>query len=235
VQYRSDGLAATAGANTDFDDRVLVIRAQSGDKAAFDQLVNKYRDRIVKLSLRYTRNWADAEDVAQTTFIKAFLGLPQFRGEAAFYSWLHRIAINSAKNLCAQRARELVSMAESPGEVLAQDSRTLANIETPEDIALTDEMSHVVNEAIGQLSREQRTAIILRELEGQSYAAMAVAMSCPIGTVRSRVFRAREAIDEELRRLLESGLSRLRRSAPCLPQSPTPSSNSSAGTPFNVA
>lgn len=212
---RDDSGASVAVASRDLNDRALVALAQSGDTVAFDKLVNKYRDRVLKLCLRYTRNWADAEDAAQATFLKAYLGLRQFRGDAAFYSWLHRIAVNTVKTLCARLSRESGALGREPEEDSGWDATLPMNIETPEEIALSDELSRVVSEAIERLNCEQRTAIVLLELEGRSYSAVALEMSCPIGTVRSRVFRAREAIDIEVRRLLDGGISRVRHSLWC--------------------
>jgi RNA polymerase sigma-70 factor, ECF subfamily len=195
-------------------DRNLVARAQSGESAAFNSLVQKYRHRILKLTMRFTRNRADAEEIVQITFIKAFLGVRQFRGDSAFYSWLHRIAINAAKTVRKQRARDPCrSLDLSAYEESNFESVAPKELDTPEEIALTEEIGVVVNSAIERLPEEQRTAIVLRELEGMSYAAVAAEMACPIGTVRSRVFRAREAIDVELRHVFDEGLSRSRRPA----------------------
>ncbi len=193
-------------------DRVLVLRAQSGDHAAFNDLVRKYRYRVMKLSLRYTRNHADAEDAVQNTFIKAYWGLQHFRGDSAFYSWLHRIAVNSAKTVLMLRAREArVFGSDAAG---ADDTREVSmernETDTPEDLALTDEICGAVNHAMESLSEDQRSAIVLREFHGLSYSQIASAMSCPVGTVRSRVYRAREAIDEQLRRVFDDGLGRAR-------------------------
>jgi RNA polymerase sigma-70 factor (ECF subfamily) len=189
---------------------MLVLRAQSGEHGAFNALVRKYRHRVMKLSMRYTRNRADAEDAVQNTFIKAYWGLQNFRGESAFYSWLHRIAINSAKNVLSLRARN-ASLFVSNGRN-ADDSNdaapALRDLDTPEELALTEEIRSAVSTSIDALCEEQRTAIVLRELEGLSYSQVASAMSCPVGTVRSRVFRAREAIDNQLRYVFDDGLGR---------------------------
>jgi RNA polymerase sigma-70 factor (ECF subfamily) len=189
---------------------MLVLRAQSGEHGAFNALVRKYRHRVMKLSMRYTRNRADAEDAVQNTFIKAYWGLQNFRGESAFYSWLHRIAINSAKNVLSLRARN-ASLFVSNGRN-ADDSNdaapALRDLDTPEELALTEEIRSAVSASIDALCEEQRTAIVLRELEGLSYSQVASAMSCPVGTVRSRVFRAREAIDNQLRYVFDDGLGR---------------------------
>ena len=191
-------------------DRVLVMRAQSGELGAFNALVRKYRRRVMKLSMRYIRNYCDAEDSVQITFIKAYQGLRHFRGDAAFYSWLHCIAVNSAKTVLAHRTRELQMFSSGIRDDASQDETPgmLQDLDTPEKLALTDEISGVLNAAIERLSAEQRTAIVLRELQGLSYAQMAVEMDCPVGTVRSRVFRAREAINDQLMRVFDGGLSR---------------------------
>jgi RNA polymerase sigma-70 factor (ECF subfamily) len=191
-------------------DRSLVRRAQSGERSAFNVLVRKYRQRIMKLSMRYTRNHADAEDAVQETFIKAYGGLRHFRGDAAFYSWLHRIAVNSAKTVLSLRAREASvfrSDALNNGET-NETSVTLRELDTPEELALTDEIRDAVNAAIESLCEEQRKAILLREIQGLSYSQMASTMFCPVGTVRSRVFRAREALDIQLRHVYDRGLGR---------------------------
>jgi RNA polymerase sigma-70 factor (ECF subfamily) len=181
-------------------DRVLVARAQSGERGAFNDLVRKYRHRVLKLSMRYTRNRADAEDAVQNTFIKAYCGLQDFRGDSAFYSWLHRIAVNSAKTAISLRARDasIFKFNTRSDDALNDTSVALKELDTPEELALTAEICEAVNGAINELCEEQRTAIVLRELEGFSYSDVASAMSCPVGTVRSRVFRAREAISTQL-------------------------------------
>jgi RNA polymerase sigma-70 factor (ECF subfamily) len=194
-------------------DRMLVLRAQSGEHGAFNALVRKYRHRVMKLSMRYTRNRADAEDAVQNTFIKAFGGLQNFRGESAFYSWLHRIAINSAKTVLSLRARNaglFVSNSRNADDT-SDTSAALKDLDTPEELALTEEIRCAVSASIDALCEEQRTAIVLRELEGLSYSQVASAMSCPVGTVRSRVFRAREAIDNQLRYVFDDGLGRAKK------------------------
>lgn len=191
-------------------DRNLVLRTQSGDRRAFNLLVRKYRHRVLKLAMRYTRNHADAEDAVQDIFMRAYGGLRHFRGDSAFYSWLHRIAVNSAKTALALRARNARAFAPSAeiGDESGAASLQLKDVDTPEELALTDEICGAVNAAIGALCEEQRTAIVLREIDGLSYEQVASAMSCPVGTVRSRVFRAREAIDHRLRRVFDPGLGR---------------------------
>lgn len=190
-------------------DRALVLRAQSGDHGAFNGLVRKYRHRVMKLSMRYTRNRDDAEDAVQNTFIRAFWALRQFRGDSAFYSWLHRIAVNSAKTVLSLRARD-ASVFKTYAASEREGNEGPAELDTPEDLALTEEICSAVNGAIEALCEDQRTAIVLREFQGLSYSQIAAVMSSPVGTVRSRVFRAREAIDGRLRRVFDDGLGRAR-------------------------
>jgi RNA polymerase sigma-70 factor (ECF subfamily) len=183
---------------------------QKGDKTAFDLLVRKYQHKVVKLVSRYMREPADAEDVAQEAFIKAYRALPQFRGDSAFYTWLYRIAINTAKNALVSRDRNPVGFdldMQSIEESSAMQAR-LADPETPESLLATEEIRATVNAAIEALPEDLRTAIVLRELEGLSYEDIAQAMDCPVGTVRSRIFRAREAIDRKLSDVFEGGLGR---------------------------
>lgn len=191
-------------------DRDLVTRARSGEAAAFEQLVRRYRQRILKLAFAYTQDLDDAEDAAQETFIKAYWGLLQYRGDAAFYSWLHRIAVNSATMLLAVRARDArtESLDQQDADAAGTTPPRLTDGDTPEELALTEEICRIVNGAIDGLPGEQRRALILHELEGHSYVDIATAMGTPIGTVRSRIFRAREAIDKSLRRVFVSGLGR---------------------------
>lgn len=190
--------------DADVSDCGLVVRARLGDRDAFNLLVGKYRHRVMKLSLRYTRNRADAEDVVQETFIRAYGALSYFRGDAAFYSWLHRIAVNSAKTAVALRVRQSSFMVANGSAAIADDSpEAPIDLDTPEDLALTEELCGAVNAAVDALSEQQRTAIALREFQGLSYSHVAEAMSCPVGTVRSRIFRAREAINHRLRHILD--------------------------------
>ncbi|HUN73434.1 MAG TPA: RNA polymerase sigma factor RpoE [Steroidobacteraceae bacterium] len=194
----------------DTSDLSLVRRVQRGDKGAFDALVLKYQHKVVKLVMRYVRNPAEAEDVAQEAFIKAYRALPQFRGDSAFYTWLYRIAINTAKNAVVSRDRSPVEFdldAQNSDESYDMQGR-LKDSETPEGLVLTDEIRGTVNAAIDALPEDLRTAIVLRELEGLSYEEIAATMGCPVGTVRSRIFRAREAIDRRLREVFEGGLGR---------------------------
>jgi RNA polymerase sigma-70 factor (ECF subfamily) len=191
-------------------DLVLVKRVQRGDKSAFDLLVRKYQHKVVKLVLRYVRNPAEAEDIAQEAFIKAYRALPQFRGDSAFYTWMYRIAINTAKNSLASRDRSPIAydLDLTDNEESHRVQTKLQDPDTPEGLALTEEIRGIVNSAIEGLPEELKTAIVLRELDGLSYEEIAAAMECPVGTVRSRIFRAREAIDKRLREVFEGGLGR---------------------------
>ncbi len=196
-------------------DQDLVERVQGGDKTAFDLLVRKYQHRVVKLVMRYMRDPADAEDVTQEAFIKAYRALPQFRGESAFYTWLYRIAINTAKNAAVARSRSPVEYdldLQNSDESYELQAR-MADHDTPEALAMAEEIRMVVEAAIDSLPEELRTAIVLRELDGQSYEAIAATMACPVGTVRSRIFRAREVIDRRLLQVFEGGLGRVEESA----------------------
>ena len=185
-------------------DQLLVERVQQGDKHAFDLLINKYQHRIVSLVSRYVSDHAEALDVSQEAFIKAYRAIGKFRGDSAFYTWLYRIAINTAKNwLVAQKRRPPASDIDAAdAEQYDMDSR-LKDKGTPEHELMRDEIKQMVYNTIAQLPDDLRTAIMLREMEGMSYDDIAITMDCPIGTVRSRIFRAREAIDEKLRPLVE--------------------------------
>ncbi|UCE88910.1 MAG: RNA polymerase sigma factor RpoE [Pseudomonadota bacterium] len=184
-------------------DRALVERVQRGDKTAFDTLVLKYQHKIAKLISRYVHDPTEALDVAQETFIKAYRALPSFRGESAFYTWLYRIAINTAKNhLVAQRRRPPADDIDAVDAVNLEAGGALKDIDSPERVLLRDEIEQVITQAIEDLPEDLRTAITLREFEGMSYEEIAQAMGCPIGTVRSRIFRAREAIDSKLKPLI---------------------------------
>ena len=194
----------------DVSDLSLVRRVQRGDKTAFDVLVLKYQHKVVKLVMRYVRVPAEAEDIAQEAFIKAYRALPQFRGDSAFYTWLYRIAINTAKNVVASRGRSPIEYnldLSNPEESYDMQDR-IKDTATPEALAMTEEIRVTVDAAIEALPEELRTAIVLREIEGLSYEEIAVSMECPVGTVRSRIFRAREAIDARLREVFEGGLGR---------------------------
>ncbi|MBO9357198.1 RNA polymerase sigma factor RpoE [Bordetella petrii] len=191
-------------------DAELVARVQRGDKKAFDLLVLKYQRKILRLLGRMIRDPAEIEDVAQEAFIKAYRALPQFRGESAFYTWLYRIAVNTARNWLASAARR----PSAPNAIETEDGETfnetdnLTDISTPESMLASREIAETVNSVIEELPEELRTAIVLREIEGMSYEDIAQSMDCPIGTVRSRIFRAREAIATRLRPLLDTDAER---------------------------
>jgi RNA polymerase sigma-70 factor (ECF subfamily) len=180
-------------------DAAIVERAQRGDKAAFSLLVRKYQHKIAGLVSRFVHDRAEVEDVVQEVFIKAYRAIRGFRGESAFYTWLYRIAINTAKNYLVAHARRPPHTDIEADEVESTElGRPLRDITTPEGSLSTKQMSERISRAIAALPEELRTAIMLRELEGLSYEEIAGAMDCPVGTVRSRIFRAREAIDREL-------------------------------------
>jgi len=186
-------------------DEQLVERVQRGDKAAFNLLVKKYQHKVVNLVARYVNNPGDVPDVAQEAFIKAYRALPTFRGESAFYTWLYRIAVNTAKNyLTSQGRRPPSSDVEADDAESYGGGEALQEVATPENLALTDEIQRTVFAAIEALPEDLRTAITLRELEGLSYEEIAEIMDCPVGTVRSRIFRARDAIDKKLKPLIEN-------------------------------
>lgn len=186
-------------------DQALVERVQKGDKRAFDLLVQKYQLRISKLIARFVRNPDDVQDVAQETFIKAYRALGKFRGESAFYTWLYRIAINTAKNHLVAMGRKNPAYSVDVQEIEKYDaSDWLKEYATPERQLLAGEIQATVNKAMSELPSDLREAITLREIEGLSYEDIALVMDCPIGTVRSRIFRAREAIDGKLEPLLDS-------------------------------
>jgi RNA polymerase sigma-70 factor, ECF subfamily len=211
-ECRPSFLRSRSNSDTGSSDRLLVNRAQRGEHRAFNELVGKYRQKILALSMLYTGNQADAEDAVQDAFLRAYRALGHFRGDCAFYSWLYRIAINSAKNTRVLRMRDerMFQSADSRADI-ARDTPVFEDPDTPEAIALAEEICDTVNGAIESLCEEQRTAIELRELHGLSYADVASSMACPVGTVRSRVFRAREAIDGHLRHVFDDGLGRIRR------------------------
>ena len=187
-------------------DQLLVERAQRGDKRAFELLVEKYQRKLARLLSRLIRDPGEVEDVTQEAFIKAYRALPSFRGDSAFYTWLYRIGINTAKNYLVAMGRRAPTSTEVEAEEAEghEGGELLRDINTPESLLLTKEIGQTVNLAIEALPEELRSAIQLRELEGMSYEEIAKLMDCPIGTVRSRIFRAREAIAERLKPLLDS-------------------------------
>ena len=195
--------------SADTSDLSLVRRVQNGDKGAFDLLVRKYQHKVVKLVMRYMRDPADAEDVAQEAFIKAYRALPQFRGDSAFYTWLYRIAVNTAKKALVDLKRDPLVTEAAMASTDDDDETSRRGLEpsdmaTPEALLASKEIAATVNAAIEALSEDLRQAITLREIEGLSYEEIADVMNCPIGTVRSRIFRAREAIAQRLRPLLDT-------------------------------
>lgn len=186
-------------------DQILVERAQAGEQAAFDQLVSKYQRKLGRLLSRYIRDAAEIEDVSQEAFIKAYRALPSFRGDSAFYTWLYRIGINTAKNYLVAQGRRAPTSTEFDADEAEgfEDASMLRDINTPESLLLSKQIGQTVNSAMDALPEELRTAIVLREIEGLSYEEIASIMDCPIGTVRSRIFRAREAVAAKLRPLLD--------------------------------
>jgi RNA polymerase sigma-70 factor (ECF subfamily) len=186
-------------------DQQLVARVQKGDSRAFDMLVLKYQHRIFSLISRYVNDQDEVQDVAQEAFIKAYRALPRFRGESAFYTWLYRIAINTAKNhLVSQSRRPPSSDVDAQDAEQFQVDTRLKDRASPEHELLKEEIERTIHDAISELPDDLRVAITLREMEGMSYEDIATTMDCPIGTVRSRIFRAREAIDGRLRPLLSN-------------------------------
>jgi RNA polymerase sigma-70 factor (ECF subfamily) len=187
-------------------DQVLVERVQRGDRRAFDLLVLRYQQRIIKLIMRYVHDSSEAQDVAQEAFIKAYRALPSFRGESAFYTWMYRIAINTAKNYLVSLQRRPIDYDLDLQEPRHYEANArLKDEESPEGIALQEELRETVERTIASLPEELRTAIMLREIDGLSYEEIAQAMECPVGTVRSRIFRAREAIDKSIESLAGTG------------------------------
>lgn len=187
-------------------DQLLVERAQRGEKHAFDLLVQKYQRKLGRLLSRFIRDPAEVEDVAQEAFIKAYRALPSFRGDSAFYTWLYRIGINTAKNYLVAQGRRAPTSTEFDSEEAEtfEAGEQLRDINTPESVLLSKQIGETVNAAMEALPEELRKAIVLREIEGMSYEEIAQIMDCPIGTVRSRIFRAREAVAARLRPLLDT-------------------------------
>ena len=184
-------------------DQALVERVQGGDKKAFDLLVLKYQQRIMKVLSRYVRDHSEVQDLAQEAFIKAYRALPNFRGDSAFYTWLYRIAINTAKNFVVAQGRRPPSDDIEATEAEQYDGESaLKDYASPERETLRDEIKETVFKAIDELPEDLKTAITLRELEGMSYEEIAQTMDCPVGTVRSRIFRARDAIGKKVGSLI---------------------------------
>ena len=194
-------------ARADFE---LVKLVQQGNKRSFDLLVIKYQSRVMSIVSRFVKDHAEAQDVAQESFIKAYRAIKSFRGDSAFYTWLYRIAVNTAKNFLAARKRrpgysgmQSIDLALDDDDQFSDHIEALHEIETPETKLMRDELKQVIDSAIASLSEELKTAICLREFDGLSYEEIAEALSCPIGTVRSRIFRAREVIDEQVKQFLD--------------------------------
>lgn len=187
------------------NDRQLVARVQKGDRRAFDLLVIKYQHRILSLVGRFVPDFAEAQDVTQEAFVKAYRALPGFRGDSQFYTWMYRIAVNTAKNYLVSRGRRTPTrdIDLEDAEFFA-DEANMKDIETPDSLLQRDQLQKVVFDAIDALPEELKRAVTLRELEGLSYEEIAEVMDCPIGTVRSRIFRAREAIEKKMQPLLAS-------------------------------
>jgi RNA polymerase sigma-70 factor, ECF subfamily len=187
-------------------DHQLVERAQRGDKKAFELLVVKYQRKLARLLSRFIRDAGEVEDVTQEAFIKAYRALPSFRGDSAFYTWLYRIGINTAKNYLVALGRRAPTMTEVDNEEAEdiEQGEQLKDMNTPEHQMMSRQIAETVNQTLQELPEELRTAITLREIDGLSYEDIAQIMNCPIGTVRSRIFRAREAIAERLRPQLDT-------------------------------
>ena len=184
-------------------DKELVRRVKKGDKQAFDLLFSRYQHKILNLVSRYLRDQQDVEDVTQEAFIKAFRALPRFRGESAFYTWLYRIAINTAKNHLVARSRRPPGVEVDIDDAEFMDGPDVRReSESPEAVLSRDELSEVINATLSELPDDLRSAVTLREFDGLSYEQIAEIMDCPVGTVRSRIFRAREAIDQRIEPLL---------------------------------
>jgi len=186
-------------------DQALVERVQAGEKAAFDLLVRKYQHRLTSVISRYVHDWAEAQDVAQESFIRAYRALGNFRGDSQFYTWLYKIGVNTAKNwLVSQGRRPPTEDVDAVDAVQYEGGGRLRDTDTPEQEMIRQEIEQTVAATVEALPEELRMAITLREVEGLSYEEIAEAMSCPIGTVRSRIFRARDAIDQRLRPMLDN-------------------------------
>ena len=186
-------------------DKEIIERVKNGDKKAYDLLVLKYQQRVINLISRFVKNYADALDVSQETFIKAYKALPNFRGESAFYTWLYRIAVNTAKNHLTVQSRKITKSDYDVTEIeQIEGNMTLIEQTTPENLLIKDELQDIVLNTIENLPEDLKSAIMLREIEGLSYEEIAAVMECPVGTVRSRIFRARETIDNKIKPLLKN-------------------------------
>jgi len=186
-------------------DKEIIERVKNGDKKAYDLLVLKYQQRVINLISRFVKNHADALDVSQETFIKAYKALPNFRGESAFYTWLYRIAVNTAKNHLTVQSRKITKSDYDVTEIeQIEGNMTLTEQTTPENLLIKDELQEIVLNTIENLPEDLKSAIMLREIEGLSYEEIATVMECPVGTVRSRIFRARETIDNKIKPLLKN-------------------------------
>ena len=186
-------------------DKEIIERVKNGDKKAYDLLVLKYQQRVINLISRFVKNYADALDVSQETFIKAYKALPNFRGESAFYTWLYRIAVNTAKNHLTVQSRKITKSDYDVTEIeQIEGNMTLTEQTTPENLLIKDELQETVLNTIENLPEDLKSAIMLREIEGLSYEEIAAVMECPVGTVRSRIFRARETIDNKIKPLLKN-------------------------------
>ena len=186
-------------------DKEIIERVKNGDKKAYDLLVLKYQQRVINLIARFVKNHADALDVSQETFIKAYKALPNFRGESAFYTWLYRIAVNTAKNHLTVQSRKITKSDYDVTEIeQIEGNMSLTEQTTPENLLIKDELQDIVLNTIENLPEDLKSAIMLREIEGLSYEEIAAVMECPVGTVRSRIFRARETIDNKIKPLLKN-------------------------------
>ena len=186
-------------------DKEIIKRVKNGDKKAYDLLVLKYQQRVINLISRFVKNYADALDISQETFIKAYKALPNFRGESAFYTWLYRIAVNTAKNHLTVQSRKITKSDYDVTEIeQIEGNMTLTEQTTPENLLIKDELQETILNTIENLPEDLKSAIMLREIEGLSYEEIATVMECPVGTVRSRIFRARETIDNKIKPLLKN-------------------------------
>ena len=186
-------------------DKEIIERVKGGDKKAYDLLVLKYQQRVINLISRFVKNHSDALDVSQETFIKAYRALPNFRGESAFYTWLYRIAVNTAKNHLTVQSRKITKSDYDVTDIeQIEGNMSLTEQTTPENLLLKDELQETVLKTIENLPEDLKSAIMLREIDGLSYEDIANVMDCPVGTVRSRIFRAREMIDNKIKPLLEN-------------------------------